>query len=309
MAQHRIGRLIERQHQIQSGFGGGDLGVLQFHVEYLENSWRYWRSSPVVGDVKRHIDSTFEGAERLFLYKLVMVMSRLDAPWQLIRLATKAAGSDNPVRICETPYSVAIDIVFAEIERRVGELKSELRTGRGLATGALLKSIHDAARGIRTEIDLEHDSPWSRRLAALRTEVSDVLRGEIESLNGRVRRLIRPRPTKEIAPNSVVDQNDLEDAESQIEFVGACRTYAGELALNELTSRTWSELELYLDSATNALVDSLRLASPPDRSFRESQFNAAMRFCGKVFGEEYAQVLVKARDSAIAGERKVAAKA
>ena len=46
-----------------------------------------------------------------------MVMSRLAAPWQLIRLATKAAGSDAAARIAETPYAVTVDIVLAEIER------------------------------------------------------------------------------------------------------------------------------------------------------------------------------------------------
>lgn len=264
----------------------------------------------MVGDVKALIDAPAVGSKQnLFLYKLVMVMSRLGAPWQLIRLATRAAGSDSAVRISETPYAVAIEIVFAEIERMIGELKAELRTGRGLATGALLKGIHDAARGMRTEIDLEHDTPWSRRLAALRTEVSEILKGEIESLNGRVRRLIRPRPAKEIAPNSSIDQNDLRDTETLIEFVGACRAYASELAVNELTARTWSELEQYLDTTTNTLVENLRQAGPADRAFRQSQLDAAVRFCAKVFGEEYAQVLVKARDSAVAGERKVAAKA
>ncbi|MET0279069.1 MAG: hypothetical protein ABW198_12135 [Pseudorhodoplanes sp.] len=264
---------------------------------------------PTVGSVKALIDSPAAGGQKLFLYKLVMVLSRLGAPWQLIRLATRAAGSDNTLRISETPYAVAVEIVLAEMERMVGELKAELRTGRGLATGALLKSIHDSARGLRTEIDLAHDSPWSRRLAALRSEVSDLLKGEIESLNGRVRRLLRPRPTKEIAPNSTLDQGDLSDTESLIEFVGACRAYASELAVNELTSRTWSELEQYLGTASTALVENLRHAGPADRDFRQSQLDAAVRFCAKVFGDDYAQVLVKAGDSAAGGERKTAAKA
>jgi hypothetical protein len=173
----------------------------------------------------------------------------------------------------------------------------------------LLKGIHDAARGLRTEIDLANDSPWSRRLAAIRSEVSDILKGEIESLNGRVRRLVRPRPAKEIAPNSTVDQGDLQDTETLIEFVGACRAYASELAVNELTARTWSELEHYLDTTTNTLVENLRNAGAAERPFRQSQLDAAVRFCAKVFGEEYAQVLVKARDSAACAERKVAAKA
>jgi hypothetical protein len=263
----------------------------------------------VVGDVKGLIESPSAGGQKLFVYKLIMVMSRLGAPWQLIRLATRAAGSDSSVRIAETPYAIAVEIVFAEIERMVGELKAELRTGRGLATGALLKGIHDAARGLRTEIDLANDSPWSRRLAALRSEISDILKGEIEGLNGRVRRLIRPRPAKEIASNSKIDQSDLQDTETLIEFVSACRAYASELAINELTARTWSELEHYLDTTTTTLVENLRQAGAAERAFRQSQLDAAVRFCAKVFGEEYAQVLVKARDSAAGTERKVAAKA
>ncbi len=262
-----------------------------------------------VGDVKALLDSPAAGGKQLFVYALVMVMGRLAAPWKLIRLATRAAGSDKATRIAETPYAMAIEIVFAEIERMTGEMKAELRTGRGLATGALLKSIHDAARGMRTEINLDHDSAWSRRLAAIRAQVSDLLKGEIESLSGRVRRLLRPRPVKEIAPESLVDATDVDETESQIEFVNVCRSYAGELAVSELTARTWSDLEHYLDRTIPTLVESLRNAGVSDRSFRQSQLDAAVRFSAKVFGEEYASVLVKARDAAAAGERKIASKA
>ena len=44
----------------------------------------------------------------LFLYSLVLVMSKLASPWQLIRLAIKAADSDDAKRIAETPYAVAV---------------------------------------------------------------------------------------------------------------------------------------------------------------------------------------------------------
>ncbi len=160
-----------------------------------------------------------------------------------------------------------------------GELKAELRTGRGLATGALLKGIHDAARGMRSEINLTHDSPWSRRLAALRTQVFDLLKNEIESLTGRVRRLLRPRPIKEIAPNSTVDVNEVGDTEVLIEFVKTCRVYANELAVNELTSRTWSDLQHYLDTTTPSLVENLRNAG--DRTV-PSGSRSSMRRCGSV---------------------------
>ena len=256
--------------------------------------------------VKAMIDAPTAGGPALFVYVLVMTMSRLAAPWQLIRLAVRAAGSDNASRIAETPYAVTVDIVLAEVQRMIRELKSELRSGRGLAVGALLKSIHDASRGLRSEINFAHESAWGRGLAALRAQVSDLLKGEIETLPGRVRRLLRPRPIKEIAPNSALDQNDVREAEAQIEFVNTCRAYAGELALSEQTTRTWSDLEHYLDPATAALVENLRTAGESDRPFRQSQLDAAVRFCRKVFGEDYAALLLKARDVAASAERKAA---
>ena len=112
------------------------------------------------------------------LYGLILVMSRLAAPWQLIRISTRAAESDDAARIAETPYAVAVTIVIGEVECMVSDLRTELKAHRPVSS--LLKGIHDAARGLRSEIDLSGDSPWSRQLTAIRTEVSNVLRAEIE---------------------------------------------------------------------------------------------------------------------------------
>ena len=73
----------------------------------------------------------------------------------------------------------------------VGELRTEVKAGRPVTS--MLKDIHDAARGLRTEMDMSVDSPWSRQLAAIRSDVSDLLKAEIETAPGRVRRLLRPR--------------------------------------------------------------------------------------------------------------------
>ena len=81
---------------------------------------------------------------------------------------------------------------------------------------------------------------------------------------------------------------------------------ASELALSELTTRTWSDIEHYLDSATATLVENLRAAGDSDRPFRQSQLDAAVRFCRKVFGDDYAALLLKARDVAAGAERKAA---
>ncbi len=235
----------------------------------------------------------------LFLHGLILVMDRLTAPWQLIRIATRAADSDDVARIAGTPYAAAVTLVLNELECMVAELRTELKAGRPVAS--LLKGIHDAARGMRTEMELSVDSPWSRQLAAIRSTVSNLLTAEIETTPGRVRRLLRPRPAKEIVPGSLLDAIDVQEVEARVELVGVCRHYAGELAVSEATLRTYSELTQYLETGTKILLDSLRHAEDTDRPFRQSQVDAAVRFCRTVFGADYAGLLAKAADVAVLG--------
>jgi hypothetical protein len=260
-------------------------------------------------NVKALLDAHLVQKQDSFLYALLLVMSRLAAPWQLVRLATKAAESDNATRVAATPYAVAVPIVLAEVERLVGELQADLKGGRGVAVIALLKVIHDAARGLRTEMDLSVETPWGRQLAAIRTQIATLLKSEIESMPGRVRRLLRPRPPKEIATGSALDAGEVAETEALIGFVDACRKYAGELALNEMTNRAYCELQHFLETTTPSLIEGLGHADEGERQFRQSQVDAAVRFCARVFGAEYAGQLAKAAGVAANRPRKTAAKA
>ena len=261
---------------------------------------------PIPETVQSQLDATLGDTNDLLVYALVLLMGRLAAPWQLIRLATMAAGGGDTKRIAETPYGVTIDIVLEEMERWVRELAGDLKSGRGIAVSALLKDIHDALRGLRSEVDLQQDATWSKQLAALHADISKLLTAEIELMPGRVWRLLRPHPSKEISPNSTLDPHEVQETEELIVFVLTCRKYASELAINEVTQRTCNELQHLLDTRTRTLLDAVRGASPTERAFRLSQVNAAVRFCAKVFGQEYASLLTKAAEVASHAERKLA---
>jgi hypothetical protein len=236
-------------------------------------------------------------------YALLVVMRRLAAPWQLIRFAPPRTGSLADSTGGEQSYAVATSIILAELARLIDELRTSLH-GDGVAVATLLHTIHDTARGLRVERDPPPDSIWARELAGLRKQIAELLQSEIESMPGRVRRLLRPRPSTEIRANSVLDQADVEETEALIGLVAACRNFAGELALNEKTQRSFSDVQQYLDSGAAALLDALRHAGDADRSFRQSQADAAVRFCAKVFGADYAATLTKAAEAAGHPERK-----
>jgi hypothetical protein len=222
----------------------------------------------------------------------------------LVRLAIRAAESDSAARIAETSYAVAVDIVLTDIDRMIATLRGSLKTGNSAEIATLLKEIHDSARTLRTEVDLSGDTPWGRQLAASRAEVAKLLLAEIDNLPGQVRRLLRPRPAKEVASDAVLDANDVADVEARLVLASVSRNYAGELAVSEATRRVNSELQNYFDSGTQVLLDRMRTSPPAERSFRHSQLDAAVRFCAKLFGTEYASTLAKAADVAAKGEQK-----
>jgi hypothetical protein len=258
---------------------------------------------------KALLDSPLCAHHGLLPYALNLVMNRLAAPWQLIRLAVRSAESDVAARIAASPYALAVTMTLADIERMVDELQADLKSRAVIAVASLLKCIHDAVRGVRTELDLPADSAWGRQLAEIRSEISDLLKAEIESVPGRVRRVVRPRPSDEIARSAVLDADEIAETEAMIEFVGACRHYASELAINEMTLRTFHDIQHHLDTGTRTLLDGLRAAGEADRPFRKAQVDAAIRFCGKAFGKDYASLLARAAESASGADRRAVARA
>ena len=86
--------------------------------------------------------------------------------------------------------------------------------------------------------------------------------------------------------------------------MAVCRTYASELAINEVTLRTYSDLQHYVERSTESLVQALRGGDPQARAFRQTQAKAAIRFCEILFGHDYASLMSRAAENAVTGERK-----
>ncbi len=237
-------------------------------------------------------------------FALSLVIRRLAAPWQIIRLAIRMASSDDEMRVASTPYGVAVTIALHDLSCLAATLRVDIRRGRFGEVAEHLKTLHDGVRGLRTELDLRNDSSWGRQLAAIRADISSALQSEIDSVPGRVRRLLRQRTDKDIAAGASFNSGDVEETTALIEFVAVCRTYASELAINEVTMRTYSDLQHYVEQSTEALVQSLRGSDGKGRAYRQMQVAAAIRFCDVLFGADYAALMSRAAENAVTGERK-----
>jgi hypothetical protein len=241
---------------------------------------------------------------QLLPFALSLVMQRLAAPWQIIRLAIKMAASDDEIRVAATPYGVAVTLALHDLSFVAASLRTDIRRGHFDSVAEHLKTLHDGVRGLRTELDLRNESTWGKQLTSIRADISNALQSEIDSVPGRVRRLLRQRADKDIPAGARLDPGEVDETVALIDFVAVCRTYASELAINEVTLRTYSDLQHYVEHSTEALVQSLRAGDSKARAYRQMQVTAAIRFCDVLFGHDYALLMSRAVENALTGERK-----
>lgn len=239
-------------------------------------------------------------------FAVSLVMQRLAAPWQIVRLGIMVAGSDDEIRVAATPFGATVTMAIHDLSRTAFELRNDIKRGQFTDTSHHLKMLHDGMRGLRTELDIRSESAWGKQLASIRSEVSNALQSEIDSVPGRVRRLLRQGPDKDVTSANRIDPVDVEETAALIDFVAVCRTYASELALNEVSLRAYTELQHYVEKATETLVESLRTQDQRVRAFRLMQMQAAIRFCEVLFGPDYASLMSRAAEMAKPGERKAA---
>ena len=257
-----------------------------------------------ITSVSASLDVASLQTPQLLPFALSLVLQRLTAPWQIIRLAVRMAASDDEVRVAATPYGVAVSIALHDLSWLAASLRSDIKRGQFDNVAEHLKTLHDGVRGLRTELDLRNDSVWGRQLTSIRAEISNALQSEIDSVPGRVRRLLRQRADKDISVGAKIDAIEVDETAALIDFVAVCRTYASELAINEVTLRTYSDLQHYVEHSTEALVQSLRGGDTKTRAYRQMQVKAAIRFCDVLFGHDYASLMSRAAENALTGERK-----
>lgn len=113
-------------------------------------------------------------------FALMLVLRRLKTPWQLIRLATKAAASKNAIDVAAMPCAAAVSMVLDRMEDRRTMLRIALKHERILVAKEILVDIYDTEYALRVRIDQLADSDWGRRLDALMASITELVESEIK---------------------------------------------------------------------------------------------------------------------------------
>ena len=112
-------------------------------------------------------------------FALTLVAKRLRTPWQLIRLATKAAPSKNAADIAATPYAIAVLMVLDRLDDNRSALRVALRNNRVLVCKEILTDIYDTEYALQVRIDLLDESDWGERLHNLMNAIAALVEAEV----------------------------------------------------------------------------------------------------------------------------------
>jgi hypothetical protein len=123
-------------------------------------------------------------------FGLTMVTKRLKAPWQLLRLATKAAHGHDADDIAATHYAISVSMVLDLIDDKRLALHHALKSNRVPFAKGILTEIYDIERAIRARIGRIEGSDWGRRLDEVMAAVEADLRSEIEALPGQLHHVL-----------------------------------------------------------------------------------------------------------------------
>ena len=246
------------------------------------------------------------GNSPLLPFAAAVLMSKLSVPWQIIRVATAATESDSGTLIAGSPFRAVIEIALADVERLMARAEKARSNRQDAMLATATTDFAAYIKALLTEIELSPEQVWTKRLAALRARMAQLLQPELEALPGRIRALLRIRPREQSGRKAAIDEHERNSIESHLSILMVARSSASELALNEVTLRVLSDVQSYLDTGINPLVEGLRSLTGEDRTYRLLQLDAAVKVAHRVRGAAFATLLAKAIDVASTEKRPVA---
>jgi hypothetical protein len=112
-------------------------------------------------------------------FALALVAGRLRTPWQLIRLATRAAPGRNAADTIATPYAIALSMVLDRLDDKRSALRTALRNDRVLVAKDILIDIYNTEHELRVRIDQLGQSGLGERLDSVMGAIAALVEAEV----------------------------------------------------------------------------------------------------------------------------------
>jgi hypothetical protein len=129
-------------------------------------------------------------------FALTLIANRLKIPWQLVRLATKAAPSKDAAEVAAAPYAIVVSMVLDRLEDKKFALRLALKNNRVLVARQLLSEIYDTEYALQVRIDQVEQSDWGARLRKLMDAIAALVDAEVSRFPPKIGHVLGSRSLK-----------------------------------------------------------------------------------------------------------------
>jgi hypothetical protein len=147
----------------------------------------------VVDGIIKLLDDLAKGNAEAVPFAITLIERRLKRPWQLMRLATKAAASKDAADVAATRYAIAVTMVIDRLEDHGAALRIALKHNRVAIARALLAEIYDIEYALQVRIDRFAESAWGIRLRALMEAIDAMVAAEVSRFPEEVGHVLNSR--------------------------------------------------------------------------------------------------------------------
>jgi hypothetical protein len=254
-------------------------------------------------------DALVKTAPDVAPYVPVIVMSRLERPWEALKLPLHISRQTSDTLISNTDMGLAGEVLLGDLEVHSAAVKTVRHPiFEPVELAHHVKEFSRLSNGLTQEVELRRDGDWHKRLMKDRTTVADTLEGLMERAP---REIVAALPVAKTgsygggpkAPDikHAPDADKVERGLRYAKLVALCRPIAAAASFGAAQKDAQQEASIHLKSYSDDIVRELRTAEGPKREIAERFFNLATEFTAVLFSEEEAEFL-RRRGRAALGE-------
>jgi hypothetical protein len=231
-------------------------------------------------------------------YMALIVMKRLEKPWEALRLPLSVSHPMQETLIANTDMGLVGEILFAAIESHGAAIRAaKLHQFNADAMLAHLEEFTALSGGVVKEVELRRDGVWGQRLVKDRAAVAEVMDGFMERASKEIMAALPHTSASHASSPPVPDMGQPADPEksdralSYARLVAGCRPFAAAASFGASLKRANDEIEVALKNYNEEIVRDLRHAGEDERINAEQYAAVATELTAILFSPEESEHL------------------
>jgi hypothetical protein len=226
-------------------------------------------------------------------YVALVVLGRLERPWEVLRLVAAISRKSTDVVISGTDMDVVGELLFSDLDAYAANIQSVRPLNFDPDTVlANLAGFTELSSGMIKELGIRRDGKWGQRLAKDRAAVAQIMENLLQRARKEILSALPPqkgfafaRRQRGLDLSRSIDPDRIARAMRHAQLVAHSRPFAVAGAFSARLMKVTDETSLALRSYAEDILRELRAAAPEARLHAGEHLNVMLSLCELVLGE------------------------